>query len=177
MGQIGVLSLSQLQIHDHYNWNTGGPINTITRVDSATVKISHAAAANTSQTAFTLMKRILILEDSPGVMNINLTLLNVAGAGTVHGQARIYRAGALVWSGVDNAEAGGPTICNDPAIAFDLLAGDLIDVWGYRTGATQCRVTAMEICYSGYLTALSRRVLNAAILLSAASDILYQVVL
>jgi hypothetical protein len=176
LAQVGVLSLSQLQLHDHYNLNSGGPVNTLSRVASATVKINHAAAVNTSYAAWVMMKRVLILEDSPGTMDINYTLLNTLGAGSVNAQARIYRAGVLIWSGVDNAEVAGPTIFTDPAIAVDLLSGDCIEIWGYKTGATACRVTAMEICYSGYITALCRRTLNAALLLTVASDILYEVV-
>jgi hypothetical protein len=83
----------------------------------------------------------------------------------------------LLWSGVDNSTVAGPTVYTDAAVAIDLLAGDVIEVWGYVSvgAAAICRLFDMEICYTGYITALSRRILNTALQTTAASDILYTV--
>lgn len=177
--QVGVLSLSQLQLHDHYNENSGGVINRIGRVASATVKMTGGGQRTTTAGAWVLLKRFIVLEDTPGTMDINVELTRAGAAGTVHCEARLYRGttGALLWTGVDNSEVAGPTVFTDAAVAIDLLAGDRIEIWGYKIGAgTICSVDDLECCYTGYITHFSRRAVNAAILLTAASDILYTVV-
>lgn len=183
MAQVGVLSMSQLQLHDHYDINTGGIINATARVASATAKMVSPNVVTTGAGigAWAVMKRIVLREDSTGTMNIVYTLTRTGGAGTVHAQARIYRGttGALLWSGVDNSTAAGPTVYTDAAVAIDLLYGDRVEVWGYvSAGAlTTCTLEQQECQYDGYITLLSRRALNAALLLTAASDVLYTAVL
>ena len=97
MPQVGVLSLAMLQVHDHYDYETGGPINTVVRADSATARISNGAARVTPAGVGTwaLMKRLPDREAAAGAMTVNYTLTRAGGAGTIHGQARIYRAGAF----------------------------------------------------------------------------------
>jgi len=181
MSQVGVLSMSQLQLHDHYDDSSGGIINVHSRVASATIKIQAPAIRDTAAGVgvFAMMKRILIRENSLGTMDINYTLARVGGAGTVHGQVQIWRAGAAIWTGVDNNTAAGPTVFTDAAIPQDLLAGDCIEIWGYVSAgaAAICRIFDMDVCYTGFITSLSRRVLNAALQLTAAADILYTVIL
>jgi hypothetical protein len=181
--QVGILSLSQLQLHDHYNLNSGGPINLISRTDSANARLNSGGSMTVAGVGvWGLMARILIQEDSPGAggggMNINYTLTRAGGAGTVHAQARIYRAGALIWNGVDNSTAAGPTVYNDPTIVLNLLAQDVIDVWGYvSAGATTiCDVSAVEVCYDATLVQLSRRVLTVPLALTG-TGLLYEVIL
>ena len=181
MAQVGVLSMSQLQLHDHYDDNSGGPINVHSRIASATIKIANPALRDTvaGVGVFAVMKRVLISENSLGTMDINYSLARVGGAGTVHGEARIYRGVTLLWSGVDNNTIAGPTVYTDAAVAIDLLVGDTIEVWGYVSAgaAAICRIFDMEVCYTGYITSLSRRVLNAALQLTVAADIQYTVIL
>ena len=177
--QVGILSLAQLQIHDHYNDNSGGPINLISRANSANVRIASGGSMSAAGVGtWGLLARALIQENTPGVMTINYTLTRAGGAGTVHAQARIYRAGALIWSGIDNATAAGPTVYTDAAIALDLLSQDVIDIWGYvSAGATTiCDVDTVEVCYDATLVQLSRRVLTVPLALTGAG-ILYSVVL
>ena len=172
--QVGVLSLSQLALHDHWDPNSGGPIVLVARLDSATVKINHAAVVVEAGTVQVAVKRILILENSPGVCSINFTIFNTLGAGMAHGRVHIIRAGAVIWSGTQRNEAAGPNSFTDAAIALDLLAGDIIELRAWRTGATTCEVSDLLVCYDGYISTITRRALNTALLLTAASDILYQ---
>ncbi len=158
--QIGVVSAAQLELHDHYNVNSGGSILTRTRVDSANVRISNGADRFTPNGVgvWALLKQIVVLDDTPGAMTINYDLTRGGGAGTIHGQARIYRAGALLWSGVDNAEMNGPTTYTDAAIAQDLLALDTIEVWGYVSAgaATNCHISNMTCSWDMQLTSIAR---------------------
>ncbi len=172
--QVGILSLSQLQLHDHYNFNSGGPILSIARLASASIKINHAAAVVEAGTTQVAVKRILILEDSPGTCDINVTIFNTLGAGTANARVHILRAGAVIWSGLLRNEVAGPNDYTDAGVAVDLLAGDIIELRASRTGATTCEVSNFQICYDGYVSTITRRALNAALLLTAASDILYQ---
>lgn len=172
--QVGILSLSQLQLHDHYNYNSGGPILSVARVAAATVKINHAAAVVEGGTTQVAVKRIMILEDSPGTCDINFTITNTLGAGTANGRVHIVRAGAVIWSGILRNEIAGPNTYTDAGVAVDLLAGDIIELRASRTGATTCLVEDFQVCYDGYVSTITRRALNAALLLTAASDILYQ---
>lgn len=169
-----------LQAHDHYDWESGGPMATVERTDSANVRIIAAAARVTPAGVgvWSLMKMILIQEKSAGVMTLNYTLARAGGAGTVHGQARIYRAGVAIWIGADNAELNGPTVYTDAAIAQDLDIDDRIEVWGYvAAGATTvCHVEGLEICYDAEIVELARRELSAPIGLADAG-ILHTVVL
>ena len=180
MAQVGVLSLSQLQIHDHYDYNSGGPINLLTRTASATVKMLSAPAVMSAAGVGTwsMMKRILVGEDSPGTSDLLFTMTRAGGAGTVHGQIRIQRGATNLFTGVDNSTAAGPTIYTDAAAAVDLKAQDTIEVWGYvSVGATTiCTVETLQVCYTGTFTKLTRRILNTALQTSAASDVLYTAV-
>lgn len=180
MAQVGVLSLSQLALHDHYDWNSGGPIDVYGRVSSATVKITNAAViANNNAAPFECYKRILVLQDSPGTMRIDYDLeCTVVLAGNVaHGQSRIYRGAALLWSGVDNPEVAGPVAYQDAAIAIDLQAGDTIEVWGYVIdaggGGPNCSISQMLVRYTGSVNCMSRRVLTTALPVTG-GDMLYQ---
>jgi hypothetical protein len=144
-------------------------------VSSATLKISNNAVVNHGNVApFALFKRIVVLEDSLGTMRVDYDLECTVPAGgvSVHGQSRIYRGATLLWSGVDNPEAAGPTTFSDAAIAQDLLAGDTIEVWGYRIGATSVEISNMRIYYTGSITSLSRRLLTTALPITGA-DMLY----
>ena len=158
--QVGIVSSAQLEIHDHYDYNQGGPILTLSRVDSANVRVTAAAQVFSAAGVGTwaLMKRIVILQDTPGVMTLNYTMTRAGGAGTIHGQARIYHGGTLLWSGTDNSTGAGPTIYTDAAIAQDLQALDTVDVWGYvSAGATtRCVLETFELCWDCVLSSISR---------------------
>lgn len=178
MSQVGVLSLSQLQAHDHYGANNGGPILVVSRTASATLKMQSGPQRFTPAGVGTwaMLKRIQVLEDSPGTADILFTMTRAGGAGTIHGQVRIYRGATNLFTGVDNSTAAGPTIYTDAAVAVDFLAGDLIEVWGYvSAGATTiCVVEALQVCYTGVITQISRRVVSVAV---TGADVLYSAIL
>lgn len=177
MAQVGILSLSQLQLHDHSNANTGGAINTVARATGGPVKITSGAMRSTLNAAMTLLKRVIIRENSPGSMDLNYDVTRTGSAGNVNAQARIYRAGAAIWNGVLNNEVAGPTTFSDPNIVLDLLAGDTIEIWGQRvTAGAVCEVTDLEIAYTGTITRLSDKALFTPLVLTAAADILYTVI-
>jgi hypothetical protein len=160
MMQVGVLSLSQLQLHDHYNFDSGGPILTVTRANSANVRLISAAIVMSAAGvgAATMMKRIVLDQDSPGAMTILHTATRAGGAGTIHTQARVMRAGVSIWDGVDNPTVAGPTIFTDAAIALDLLQNDCIEIWGHVAAgaATICAVEALEVCFDATITSIAR---------------------
>lgn len=178
MAQVGVLSLSQLQLHDHYDWNTGGPIVELTRTASANVRITSAAQRFSAAGVGTWarMKQVLIRQDTVGAMDINYTLTRAGGAGTVHARARIYRGATLLWSGVDNSTAAGPTIFTDAGVAQDLIYGDTLELWGYvSAGATTiCVVETLEYLWDSTITEISRIALAGAIAVTGAG-VLYTV--
>lgn len=178
MSQVGILSLSQLQAHDHYGANAGGPILVVTRTASATLKMQSATQRSTPAGVGTwaMLKRILVLEDTPGTADILFTLTRAGGAGTIHGQIRMYRGSTILFTGVDNSTAAGPTTYTDAAVAVDLLAQDTIEVWGYVSagGTTICVVEALQVRYDGIITQISRRVVSLAVI---GSDVLYSAVL
>jgi hypothetical protein len=164
--QVGVLSLSQLQFHDHYDYNSGGPINVVSRAISANVRISGSGAMTAAGVGvYACLNRILFLEASPGGMTINFTLTRAGGAGDVNGQWRIYSAtGVLLHSGIDRTTNAGPTIYSEN-IAHDFLENERLEFWGYvRVGATTvCDLSAEELCYDATITYLSRRLLTTAL--------------
>jgi hypothetical protein len=170
--QVGILSLAQLQIHDHYNDNVGGPILTVTRADSANVRILSGPQrfSPAGVGAWAMMKRIQVLQDSPGACTINYTLTRAGGAGTIHAQARLCRGATLLLAGADNSTAAGPTVFTDAALAQDLLAGDLIEVWGYVSAgaATICVIEALEVCYDATITSIARWPVTVALALTGA---------
>lgn len=178
MAQVGVLSLSQLELHDHYDLNTGGPILEVTRAPSANIRILSAVQRVTvaGVGVWGRLKQVLIRQDTVGSMDLNYTLTRGGGAGTVHAQARIYRNGAAIWTGVDNATAAGPTIFTDAAIAQDLIYGDTLELWGYvSAGATTiCVVEQLEYLWDSSITAVSRIDLTVALGITGAG-ILYTV--
>ena len=175
MSQVGVLSLAQLQIHDHGDLNSGGLIATLARTDSATVKISNATARAMIVAAFVRMKQTVILAPSPGSMRVLFTLTRTGAAGTAHGQVRIYRGSTAIFMGADFSEVAGPTIETETAITQDLQALDTIEIWGYTTGGN-CNIDTMQICYTGTITLLSRITLTAPLAVTG-GDMPYQNIL
>lgn len=163
--QVGVQSGARVAVHNHSNISQGGLVDTIGRVSSATLKINNGAVRGTGLPFFTRLKQVRINEDSPGTMRIDYDLecTTVAGGNSVNGQARIYRGATLLWSGVDNPELAGPITYSDAGIAIDLLAGDMVEVWGYRTGGTTCEISNMMVRYTGSFISLLQRVLTTAL--------------
>jgi hypothetical protein len=179
--QVGILSLAQLQLHDHYNDNSGGIINVLARTASATQKINNLAARQTTSPAWVMVKSILILENSPGApaggMDIDW-LLSCAGGGVAHSQVRVYRAGIAVFTGADLSTAGVATPETEANIILDLEVNDLVEIWGYHSvgGAGKvCQVDTEHVCYTGTIISLSRRALQTALQTTPAADILYQI--
>lgn len=158
--QIGIYSSAQLELHDHYDYNSGGPILTLSRIDSANIRVNAAAmvigAAGVG--TWSLFKRIVFLQDTPGVMTLTYTLTRAGGAGTVHAQARMYHGGTLLWSGTDNSTAAGPTDYTDATIAQDLQALDTVDVWGYVSAGATTRVAleALVLSWDCVCSSISR---------------------
>jgi hypothetical protein len=110
-------------------------------------------------------------------MTVNFTLTRAGGAGTIHGQWRIYSAiGALLHSGTDQSTAGGPTIYSEN-IAHDMLENERLEFWGYVSiGATTvCDISVEELCYDATVTYLSRRLLTTALPITGVG-VLYEVV-
>ena len=175
--QVGVQSGARIGIHNHSNISQGGLINTIGRVSSATLKINNPTLRSTGLPAFTRLKQVRINEDSPGTMRIDYDLecTVVAGGNSVHGQSRIYRGATLLWSGVDNTELAGPTTYSDVGIAIDLLAGDMVEVWGYRVAGTVCEISNMVVRYTGSFLSLLQRVLTTALPITGA-DVDYTII-
>lgn len=168
MAQIGILSMGMLQTHDHYNYDTGGPILEKTRVASANIRILSAANRSTAAGAWVRVKQIYIGSDTLGAMDINYTLERTGGAGTAHAQARMYRGATLLWAGVDNSTAAGPTVYNDNAVQ-GLLIGDTIEMWSYKTGAgALSNVSQMECLWDNSITAISRVPVTVAIAITGA---------
>ena len=165
MSQVGIYSASQLQLHDHYDWSSGGPILSITRADAATVQRTLNNTQQTNNLAWTLMKRILVLENSAGLMRIIYTLRITGTAGTAHAQARILRAGSPIWNGNDNTEVAGPTTFTDSAIAIDLQAQDVIDIYGYNSvgGTSYCDIRTMQLGYTMNITNIARHVITTGV--------------
>lgn len=178
MPQVGVLSLSQLELHDHYDLNTGGPILEVTRAASANVRIASPIQRVTPAGVgvWARLKQVLIRQDTVGVMDINYTLTRAGGAGTVHAQARIYRAGAAIWTGADSATAGGPTVYTDAGVAQDLIYGDTLELWGYvSAGATTiCVVETLQYLWDCSITAITRIPVTVALAITGAG-VLYTV--
>ena len=172
MAQVGILSMAQLQLHDHYNYDSGGPILEMTRTPSANVRILSAAqrfsAAGVGDWA--RLKQIYIGSDTLGSMDIKYTLTRAGGAGTVHAQARLYRGATLLVAGDDNSTAGGPTEYTDAAVAQDLLAGDTVELWGYVSagGGTICTVEALELLWDCSITSISRWPVTVALAVTGA---------
>ena len=168
--QVGVLSLSQLQIHDHYNLNSGGPIITVARGNSANVRITNAPAVATpaGSTLNRMLKRTIILQDTAGAMTLSYDAEMIPGAGgnSCHARAHIYRAGAIIWTGTNNVlAAAGVTACTDANIVLNLLAGDCIEVWGHIVvGAGEVlEVSALTLRYDATITEISRFDLTVAL--------------
>lgn len=178
MAQIGIVASAQLQLHDHYDGSSGGPVNTIIRVAAATTKMYSSSQKTTTNAAWTLLKRIRVDEASPGTCNITYDLSRTGPAGNVNGQAHIYRNGSSIWDGAVNNEVAGPTTFTDAAVAIDFQVGDLIEVWGQRvTAGVGCMIEAEEVLYTGYIQKLARRELAAYLALTPASDILWTALL
>jgi hypothetical protein len=176
--QIGVVSMAQLQLHDHYNLNTGGLINTVVRVADWLTKIDHPANSQTGSLTYVKLKSVLILEASPGTMNSTFELTRTGAAGNARALVRVYRLGALIWSGDEGITAAGPLTCPDLAIPVDLLYGDLVEIWGRVTAAgALCNVFAWEMGWTGYISHLSRRHLLTSLTLADDADFLYVLVM
>jgi hypothetical protein len=179
MAQVGVLSLSQLQLHDHYNLNSGGPILTIARANSANIRITNAAlVADTGVGADTMLKRTVILQDTTGAMTIvyDGELTPGAGGNSCHIQAHIFRAGVAIWNGTNNVvAAAGLVAYTDANIVLNLLAGDCIEVWGHIVVgiAESVEVSNLTIRYDATITEISRYGLTVALAVSD-EGILYE---
>jgi hypothetical protein len=175
MPQVGILSSAQLQTHDHYDYTSGGPILTITRANSANVKITNAAVRTSTAGDLVdrMWKRTLIKQATAGAMRINYTaeLDPAAGGDSCHVQAHIYRAGAAIWNGTNNVVAGGgAVIYTDNNIVLDLLAGDAVEIWGHIVvgGGEQILFSQLELCFDAGITLLSRHALTVPLALSVA---------
>jgi len=175
--QVGVVSSAQLSIHDHGDMSSGGFDNTLVRVASANLKINNATLRTSLADAFTLIKRVIFLGASTGSLRCSFRMQSTGGAGTVHGQVRMYRGATNLFTGVDNSTAAGPTIYTETPVAVDIQALDVIDIWGYSVaGVATLNIDNMQVLYDTTLTALSRMTLAAPLALSAASDIPYTIV-
>ena len=172
MSQVGILSMAQLQLHDHYNYDSGGPILEMTRTPSANVRILSAAQrfSDPGVGVWARMKQVYIGSDTLGSMDIKYTLTRAGGAGTVHAQARLYRGATLLVAGDDNSTAGGPTEYTDAAVAQDLLAGDTVELWGYVSagGTTRCVVETLELLWDCSITSISRWPVTVALAVTGA---------
>jgi len=174
MAQVGILSMAQLQLHDHYNYDSGGPILEMTRTPSANVRILSAAQrfSDAGVGDWARLKQIYIGSDTLGSMDINYTLTRAGGAGTVHAQARLYRGATLLVAGDDNPEAAGPTIFTDAAVAQDLLAGDTVELWGRVSAGgatTRCVVETLELLWDCSITSISRWPVTVALAVTGAA--------
>ena len=175
MPQVGILSMAQLQLHDHYDWNSGGPILTVERTNSANVRITNAAIVNGTPGDLVdrMFKRTIVWQDTAGAMTLNYTaeLDPAAGGDSCHVQAHIYRAGVAIWDGANNViAAAGANVYTDANIVLDLLEGDAIEVWGHVVvgGAETVIISQLEICYDATIHMISRRHLSVPLALSVA---------
>lgn len=167
--QAGIQSAYQLGLHDHSTDALGGPILTIERTNSANVRITNAPQVVSVSAVPVKLKQTVIRQDTAGAMTINYTVTLGGPGGTAHGQVRVYRGATLLFAGVDNSTAGGPTVFTEGAIALDLLNLDSIEIWGYRVApAAQTIVEAMEICFDAAITEISQVPVNVGIALAGA---------
>lgn len=172
MAQVGILSMAQLQLHDHYNYDSGGPILETTRAPSANVRVASPLIRSTPAGVgvWARLKQIYIGSDTLGSMDATYTLTRTGGAGTAHAQLRIYRNATLLFSGVDNSTAAGPTDFTDAAIAIDLQVGDTVELWGYVSAgaAAVCTVDGLDLFWDMSITSIARWPVTVALAVTGA---------
>ena len=166
--QVGCQSGSRPSIHNHSNVNQGGAIVLEERIIGAAVLIANAAPKSRAGIpAFTLLKEIVVQENSPGTCTVFFTLQRTGGIGAVNGQ--LWINGVAV--GVNNASNPGPDVWND-VVALDLVVGDRIQLYGHTNGANTLTVQDFEIAYSNALNSISTHELTALLATNYAIPIL-----
>lgn len=153
--QVGVQSGAKVAVHNHMNISSGGVIC----VEERSVGVDVTIANNTPRSragipAFTLIKEIVINENSAGTMTVYYDLQRTAGAGAVHGQLWVNDVAV----GVDNAANPGPTTFND-ILALDLVVGDRIQIYAYTIGANTVTVSNMQLQYTNSLRSVASHAL------------------
>jgi hypothetical protein len=164
--------MAQLQLHDHYNYDSGGPVLETTRAPSANVRVASPAIRSTPAGVgvWARLKQIYIGSDTLGSMDVTYMLERTGGAGTVHARLRIYRGTTLLFSGTNNSTAAGPTNYIDAAIAIDLQVGDTVELWGYVLvgAAAVCTVFDLDLFWDMSITSIARWPVTVALAITGA---------
>ena len=161
--QVGVQSGARAVIHDHSTISQGGRIFYEQRIIGANVTTPITLNASEKQTVLgvlTMLKRIVINEDSPGSLTVFFTVARGAGAGNVESQ--VYLNGVAVGvSWTEDPGLGG--VQHSRVIPDDLVTGDTLEVWGRVTvppTPASVKISLMYLEYSYGIQRLSDRIMN-----------------
>ena len=179
MAQVGIYSAYQLGLHNHLNNENGGILHDYSRYGAfrtcdnsgaLSIQVGSDAEVGGNNFATQLVKEILINEDYRGTFRIRWDHRSTAGV-PEDIQTAFRINGVLIWTAPDYDGVGYETVNYDhddgAGGPVDLQAGDRLQIYARRVGATEYRVRNFRIYYDWAIAGFGDPALNINRLLAA----------